>query len=144
MRSYTWSEWKRYYRKMHGLPEDGIKRIPLGVERKQRKIDWSARYPMSVAELAQYGIEMSEGGPVMIPLDKAMKAAGSLLQGAKTIYAVRDGLEVMRQGLATETSKLKERNKGGMPVAVAQVGGDSGGEQTTPVPDANSGYADVG
>ena len=79
MRSYTWSEWKKYYRKMHGLPEDGIKRIPLGVERKQRKIDWSARYPMSVDELAQYGIEMSEGGPVMIPLDKAMKAAGSLL-----------------------------------------------------------------
>ena len=144
MRSYTWSEWKKYYRKMHGFPEDGIKRIPLGVERKQRKIDWSARYPMSVDELAQYGIEMSEGGPVMIPLDKAMKAAGSLLQGAKTIYAVRDGLEVMRQGLATETGKLRERNKNGMAGAVAVAGGDSGGEQTTPVPDANSGYADVG
>lgn len=25
--NYTWDEWKRYYRKMHGLPEDGIKRI---------------------------------------------------------------------------------------------------------------------
>ena len=125
---YDWEEWKRYYRKMHGLPEDGIKRIPFEGKRKQRQIDWSARYPMSVDELAQYGIEVSEDGPVMIPLDKAMKAAGSLLQGAKTIYAVRDGLEVMRQGLATETSKLKARNKNGMPVALAQVGGDSGGE----------------
>ena len=56
LRKYTWEEWQRYYRKMHGMPEDGIKRIPLGIERKQRKIDWSARSPMSVEELAQYGI----------------------------------------------------------------------------------------
>ena len=96
LKDYTWDEWKRYYRKMHGLPEDGIKRIPFEGKRKQRQIDWSARYPMSVDELAKYGIEVSEDGPVMIPLDKAMKAAGSLLANAKTIYSIRDGLEVMR------------------------------------------------
>jgi hypothetical protein len=117
--NYDWEEWKRYYRKMHGLPEDGIKRIPFEGKRKERQINWEARYPMSVEELAQYGIEMSEDGPVMIPLDKAMQAAGSLLQNAKTIYSVRDGLEIMRQGLKTETNRLKEQNKEGQPVAVA-------------------------
>jgi len=116
---YTWENWKKYYRKMHGLPEDGIKRIPFEGKRKERKINWEARYPMSVDELAQYGIEVSEDGPVMIPLDKAMKAASALLTGAKTIYSIRDGLEVMRQGLKTETNKLKEQNKGGVPMAVA-------------------------
>ena len=74
---------------------------------------------MSPDELAQYGIEVSEDGPVMIPLDKAMQAAGSLLTNAKTIYSVRDGLEVMRQGLKTETNKLKDQRKEGQPVAVA-------------------------
>ena len=34
----------------------------------------------------------------------------------------------MRQGLATETNKLKDRNKNGMPVAVAVAGGDQGSE----------------
>ena len=119
LKDYTWENWKRYYRKMHGLPEDGIKRIPFEGKRKERQINWEARYPMSVEELAQYGIEMSEDGPVMIPLDKAMKAAGSLLANAKTIYSVRDGLEIMRQGLKTETNRLKEQNKEGQPVAVA-------------------------
>ena len=108
LRDYSWEEWKRYYRKMHGLPEDGIKRIPFEGKRKKRQINWEARYPMSVEELAQYGIEVSEDGPVMIPLDKAMKAAGSLLANANTIDSVRDGLEVMRQGLKTETNRLKE------------------------------------
>ena len=28
LKNYDWESWKRYYRKMHGLPEDGIKRIP--------------------------------------------------------------------------------------------------------------------
>ena len=50
---------------------------------------------------------MSEEGPVMIPLDKAMAAASDILKGAKTIYAVRDGLEVMRRGLDSETQNLK-------------------------------------
>ena len=36
LKDYTWDEWKRYYRKMHGLPEDGIKRIPFEGKRKQR------------------------------------------------------------------------------------------------------------
>ena len=142
--SYTWEQWKRYYRKMHGLPEDGIKRIPFEGKRKERQIDWSARYPMSPDELAQYGIEMSEDGPVMIPLDKAMKAAGSLLANAKTIYSVRDGLEVMRQGLKTETNRLKEQNKNGQPVAVAETGGGEGGESTEPQPPDQSQYSDVG
>jgi hypothetical protein len=141
---YTWENWKKYYRRMHGLPEDGIKRIPFEGKRRERKIDWSARYPMSVDELAQYGIEVSEEGPVMIPLDKAMKAASALLTGAKTIYSIRDGLEVMRQGLKTETNKLKEQNKNGQPVAVAEVGGGEGGESTSPTPPDQSGYSEVG
>ena len=40
---YTWDEWVKYYRKMHGLPEDGIKRIPFEGKRKERRIDWTAR-----------------------------------------------------------------------------------------------------
>ena len=27
LKNYTWEEWKRYYRRMHGLPEDGIEGI---------------------------------------------------------------------------------------------------------------------
>ena len=142
--SYKWEDWKRYYRKMHGLPEDGIKRIPFEGKRKERQIDWSARYPMSVDELAQYGIEVSEDGPVMIPLDKAMQSAGSLLTNAKTIYSVRDGLEVMRQGLKTETNKLKDQRKEGQPLAVAEVGGGEGGDSTDPQPPDQSHYSDVG
>ena len=129
---------------MHGLPEDGIKRIPFEGKRKERQIDWSARYPMSVEELAQYGIEVSEDGPVMIPLDKAMKAAGSLLANAKTIYSVRDGLEVMRQGLKTETNKLKEQRKEGQPVAVVEIGGGGGGDATTALSPDQSHYPEVG
>ena len=141
---YSWEEWKRYYRKMRGLPEDGIKRIPFEGKKKERQIDWSARYPMSVEELAQYGIEVSEDGPVMIPLDKAMQAAGSLLTNAKTIYSVRDGLEVMRQGLKTETNKLKEQKKEGRPVSVAQIGGGEGGAETETQPPDQSHYPEVG
>ena len=29
LKFYTWEEWQKYYRKMKGLPEDGIKRIPF-------------------------------------------------------------------------------------------------------------------
>ena len=116
--NFTWDEWKRYYRKMHGLPEDGIRRIPFEGKKKERKVDWSARYALSMDELSKYGIEMSKDGPVMIPLDKAMQAASDLLKGAKTIYSVRDGLEVMRQGLASETSTLKKRREEGVPVGV--------------------------
>lgn len=36
LKDYTWEDWKKYYRKMHGLPEDGIKRIPFEGKRKQR------------------------------------------------------------------------------------------------------------
>lgn len=46
-KNYTWEEWKRYYRKMHGLPEDGIKRIPFEGKKKERKIDWSTRFALS-------------------------------------------------------------------------------------------------
>ena len=127
---------------MHGLPEDGIKRIPFEGKKKEREIDWSARYPMSPDELAKYGIEASEGGPVMIPLDKAMEAAKSILGGAKTIYAIRDGLEIMRQGLEVETGELKRRREGGMPVAAVQVGGGSDSEKTLPQPPAQSGPSD--
>ena len=88
---------------------------------------------MSPDELAQYGIEVSEDGPVMIPLDKAMAAAKSILAGAKTIYAVRDGLEVMRQGLAVETSELKKRREEGPGLVVASIGGQGGGNTTSPL-----------
>lgn len=54
----------------------------------------------------------------MIPLDKAMKVANSLLSEAKSIYSIRDGLEVMSQGLKTETDKLKGVREGGVPAAV--------------------------
>ena len=116
--NYTWDEWKKYYRKMHGLPEDGIRRIPFEGRKKERKIDWSARNPLSPDELKKYGIEASTEGPVMIPLEKAMAATSDLLNGAKTIYAIRDGLEVMSQGLKTEAGELKRRREEGVPAAV--------------------------
>ena len=103
LKNYTWEEWKPYYRKMHGLPEDGIKRIPFEGKKKERKVDWNPRKALSTEELGKYGIKMSEDGPVMIPLKQAMEVSNALLTGAKTIYSVRDGLELMRQGLVTET-----------------------------------------
>ena len=59
---------------MHGMPEDGIKRIKLdeSMQKKPREIDWSPRSALDKEELAKYGIEVSENGPVMIPLEKAM------------------------------------------------------------------------
>ena len=123
LKNYTWDEWKKYYRKMHGMPEDGIKRIPINAKKSERKIDWEERFPLSAKELGKYGIEVSKDGPVMIPLDKAMEITNALLQEAKTIYSVRDGLEVMRNGLDSETKNLKKRRDGGSPFAV--VGGDS-------------------
>lgn len=54
----------------------------------------------------------------MIPLEKAMEVSNSLLKGAKTIHSVRDGLEVMKEGLVQETQNLKKRREGGVPVAV--------------------------
>ena len=81
-------------------------------------MDWSERFPLSLDEMAKFGIEVSEDGPVMIPLDKAMAAAKGLLAGAKTIYSVRDGLEAMRRGLDSETQKIRKLNKAGVPAAV--------------------------
>ena len=120
LKDYDWDSWCRYYRKMHGLPEDGIKRIPINAEKKPREIDWSDRSALSMDELSKFGIEVSEDGPVMIPLDKAMEVANSLLNEAKTIYTVRDGLEVMRQGLDTEAKNLKKRNEAGPNIGVIQ------------------------
>lgn len=134
LKNYTWEQWKRYYRKMHGLPEDGIKRIPFEGKKKERQIDWSTRYPLSIEEMGKFGIEVSEDGPVMIPLDKAMEVANALLTGAKTVYSVRDGLEVMRKGLETESNKLKMQREGGQPVAVLQSTEEGAGETATPVP----------
>ena len=54
----------------------------------------------------------------MIPLEKAMAATSDLLNGAKTIYAIRDGLEVMSQGLKTEAGELKKRREEGVPAVV--------------------------
>lgn len=136
LKNYSWEEFKRYYRKMHGMPEDGIKRIPITAQKKPREIDWSKRYPLSVEELGKFGIHMSEDGPVMIPLDKAMEVANSLLKDAKTIYSIRDGLEVMKEGLDSETKTLKEKREGGMPVGIIANGADSGsaGKQVDPYP----------
>jgi 2-hydroxychromene-2-carboxylate isomerase len=132
LKNYTWEEWQRYYRKMHGLPEDGIKRIPFEGKKKERQIDWNTRYALSEEEMAKYGIKMSKDGPVMIPLDKAMEASSALLQGAKTIHSIRDGLEVMKDGLKTETANLKKRREEGPPVAVVNQEEGGGAEQTTP------------
>lgn len=135
---YTWKQWKAYYRKMHGIPEDGIKRIPFEGKKKERNIDFGPRKALSSDELSKYGIKMSEDGPVMIPLDKAMEVTKSLISQAKTIYSVRDGLEIMREGLDSETEVLKKRNEGGTPCVVAQsnVGGES--TLTTSVPSSSS------
>lgn len=133
-KAYDWESWKRYYRKMHGMPEDGIQRIPFEGKRKERQIDWSPRKALSVEELAKYGIQMSEEGPVMIPLDKAMAAASELLKGAKTIHSIRDGLEVMRKGLDSETQRLKTRREEGVPIAVVKPEEDTQGPTTAPVP----------
>lgn len=58
LKDYTWEEWKPYYRKMHGLPADGIKRIPIGkdLQKKPRDIDWSTRGALSAEEMGKYGI----------------------------------------------------------------------------------------
>ena len=72
LKFYSWEDWKKYYRKMHGIPEDGIKRIPFEGKKKERQVDWSPRKSLSIEELSKYGIQMAEDGPVMIPLDKAM------------------------------------------------------------------------
>lgn len=140
LRVYTWDQWKRYYRKMHGLPEDGIKRIPFEGKKKERKIDWSTRSALSLDELAKYGIQVSEDGPVMIPLDKAMQAASDLLKGAKTIHSIRDGLEVMRKGLESETEVLKQRREGGVPTAVVGNETEVGPDITNPTPPDGSSY----
>lgn len=63
--------------------------------------------------MAKHGIQVSQDGPVMIPLDKAMAVSNSLLQGAKTIHSIRDGLEVMKEGLTNETQNLRKRREGG-------------------------------
>lgn len=119
LKNYNWEDWKRYYRRMHGMPEDGIKRIPFEGKKKERKVDWSPRAALSAEELAEAGIEVSEDGPVMIPLSSAMEISNKLLAGAKTVYSVRDGLEVMRQGLESEAQKMKAMREGGIPVVEA-------------------------
>lgn len=130
---YTWEEWKRYYRKMHGLPEDGIRRIPYEGQRKERKVDWSKRPAYSLEELAKFGVTVSENGPVMIPMDKAMEMANAFIKGAKTIHSIRDGLEMMRVGLDGETKRLQGEREKGPPVAVMSTGGgDTSINQPTP------------
>jgi len=144
LKNYTWEEWKAYYRKMHGLPEDGIKRIPFEGKRKERNIDYGPRNALSAEELAKNGITMSNDGPVMIPLDKAMAVSNSLLQGAKTITTIRDGLEVMRQGLDSETDNLKKRNNNGPQVVVMQSGGGDANPSADVVASSSSSDSEVG
>lgn len=57
---------------------------------------------------------------MMISIDKAMSVASELFNGAKTIITIRDGLEVMRQGIDNETQDLKRRRGEGIPVALIQ------------------------
>lgn len=142
LKEYTWEEWKRYYRKMHGMPEDGIKRIPFEGKKKERVIDWGPRPALSADELSQFGIEISPNGPVMVSIDKAMAAASQLLQGAKTIHSIRDGLEVMKMGLQSETAKLKKKREEGMPAAVVKPNA-GGGETSMPAPANPSNYSDA-
>lgn len=119
LKFYTWEEWQKYYRKMKGLPEDGIKRIPFDVKKRpEHKVDWSERKALSFDELKKHGVERSTTGSIMIPLDKAMVVARSLFDGAKTMYTIRDGLEVMKEGLVDETANLRKKNKKGPNVAI--------------------------
>lgn len=62
----------------------------------------------------------------MVPLDKAMAAAADLFKGAKTIHSIRDGLEVMKEGLVHETSVLKQRREKGIPFAAVDIPSDEG------------------
>ena len=78
----------------------------------------------------------------MIPMDKAMEVANALLTGAKTVHTIRDGLEVMKQGLDSETETLRKRREEGPPMAVVQSGGDSNGETTNVIPDAGGNFED--
>ena len=57
----------------------------------------------------------------MIPADKAMQIAKSLFAAAKTVYSIRDGLEVMKMGLDHENAELKKRNANGPAVAAVGV-----------------------
>lgn len=125
-RYYTWDEWKKYYRKMKGLPEDGLKRIKFEGKRKERKIDWGDRFALTPEELNKHGIQMSKTGPVMIPIQNALNISNELLKGAKSIYTIRDGLEVMRAGLDSETEKLSKRKY--LNVNVYQTVANEGGE----------------
>lgn len=143
LKEYSWEEWQRYYRKKNGMPEDGIKRIPFEGKKKERNIDWGPRPALSQDELGQYGIEVSPNGPVMVSLDKAMQAAASLLQGAKQIHSIRDGLEVMKMGLDSETSKLKKQREEGVKAAVVKQSPDSG-TATVPAPANPSNYSEPG
>lgn len=122
---YSWEEWKKHYRKMHGLPEDGIRRIPYEGKKKERDIDWSTRFALSPNEMKKYGIEMSKDGPIMIPMDKAIDAVNSILNEAKTIHSIRDGLEVMKMGLDSGTMELKKRRENGIPVGIVQGENDN-------------------
>ena len=85
-------------------------------------------------ELKEIGIEKSEEGPVMIPIDKAMEFANSLLAGAKTIYSIRDGLEVMKLGLDSENEKIKKKVEEGATVNVGEIGAPT--QQTSQVQSA--------
>ena len=68
----------------------------------------------------------------MIPLDKALEASKSIMGEAKTIHSIRDGLEIMKQGLDTETQTLKKKREGGMPFALIQ-NSQTQGETTNPI-----------
>lgn len=56
----------------------------------------------------------------MISIDQALSVTNQLLSQAKTIYSIRDGLEVMRYGLAYETKKWEKLRESGYPVVVAE------------------------
>ena len=103
--NYDWPAWKRYYRKKNGMPENGIKVIDFTSDwkNKKRNIVFAERAALSVQEMANLKLEYSKDGPVMIPMARAMEVASTLFNGRKTIYSIRDGLEVMKMGLVTET-----------------------------------------
>ena len=119
--NYSWEEWQKYYRRTHGMPEDGIKRIPLETIGKKRNVDMSPRSAFTSEEISKYGIKVSEDGPVMIPLKNAMEISSSILNEAKSIYSVRDGLEIMRKGLDAETQTMKQKRTVGQMVRVGAI-----------------------
>lgn len=84
-------------------------------------MEFSVRKALTAEELASHGISVSENGPVMIPADKAFEIAKSFFASAKSVYTIRDGLEVMKMGVDHECEEVRKRNARGPVVAAMGI-----------------------